>query len=160
MKKKINWLWVAIGVVASCALLFYLARFFSGYVPLSTLPVEKKLEIEGGIMSVCNGRSLLPPSLEGPDWPFPATSPNGQYYADVGKSSYRNATELRLYEVESNRLLGSYSFKMLYIYCWAEDSSGVYLQDWDRRGGGLLFSFPALDRAPYYSPVKKVMVRR
>lgn len=37
---------------------------------------------------------------------------------------------LRLIDATNDQLLGSYSFRKLYVYCWSEDSSGIHVADW------------------------------
>lgn len=141
-----KWLGGCVGVIALCALLTYTLWFLWGYVPLSTLPV-KKSEVDE-----CDGERLWPPSGN-----LPADSPDSRYYLDVNKAEYRYAWEIRLYEKNTMRVMGSYSYHMLHIFCWAKDSSGIYLADFGR-SGGIFNIFPNLPPGTGVIETKKVMV--
>lgn len=115
-------------IIAACVGLVYAVLFFGGFLSVSTLPVVERVPA-----FVCasepNTSPLWPPTVDNPKPEFPVYSPDGEWYITLHHMAYRKAEELRFYASESDWLLGSYSFHNLYIYCWAEDSSGIYLAD-------------------------------
>lgn len=141
-----KWLWGCMGVIALCAMLAYTQWFFWGYVPLSTLPVEKSETDE------CDGDRLWPAFGN-----LLSDSPDGRYYFDVNKAEYRDAWEMHLYEKNTTQVIGSYSYHMLHVFCWAKDSSGVYLADFGR-SGGIFNIFPNLPPGTGVIEIKKVIV--
>ncbi len=117
------WLWGCASGITLCAVLAYAQWFFWGYVPISTLPVKRES------VKCATNNPLWPMTMEMPFRQFPAFSPDRKYYIDLSNVYYRDAEEVRLYEANTGHFLGSYSYLELYIYCWAQDSSGVYLTD-------------------------------
>lgn len=148
---KKSWKWGCAGVVVICAVLAYGQWFFSGYVPVSILPVETHPELNvSKYDTLCRE---LPFPL-----PYPYSSLDGKYYVDKIRSRYRNAEVLRLFEAKTNRFLGSYSYHEVLVYCWANDSSGIYLADYvDTGGAGLFIGIPQLGPGGG-GDVKKVLV--
>ena len=95
---------------------------------------------------------LYPPTTL--EWPLPAFSPDGKYYVDITDSRFRRAKILKLYRVDTNQPLGTYSYFKIRIFCWAPDSSGVYVEDYvPGSGTDFLFSTPGRT-----GPVKKLLV--
>lgn len=156
--------WIIVGILAGVTitvgkflgvpLLSFGIKYYSGLVPVSSLPVEELPELDGQMAKICNPQQLSPPlSL---DFPFPVLSPNSQFYADLAYlEGSRKVAELRLYDAENDQLLGSYSYKELYVYCWADDSSGVYVAD-SIPGTP---DFPIPGKPSWKGVVKKVLVR-
>lgn len=141
-----------IGLIVVCITLYLIIQSLNGRIPLSTLPVKEIPALD--LQQTCGDSALLwPPTGENPNPRFPAYSPNGKWYIIVGSAYYRSARELRLYDAKSNRMLGNYSYFRLIIYCWAKDSSGIYLVDSIPGSGGLdIFSTPGWE-----SPPKKIL---
>lgn len=151
-KTNWKWGWGCIGVIVACVVIYFAVRFFGGYMPVSTLHV-KELPTFASLLEVCgNATDKWPLSLQNPNRKFPAYSPDRKWYITVGSVTYRAAEEVRLYDAESNRIVGSYSFYRLSLACWAEDSRGVYLEDWIP---GSLFDFPV---PTWYSNPKEILV--
>jgi len=124
-RRKISWKQGCAGAVVLCLGLVYALWFFGGYVPVTSLPIASpKLKLP---FQVCPHLSF--------DMPFPYYSPDGRYYVTITQSHYRNAELLRLYTAGSNRFLGSYSYLEIAVDCWAEDSSGIYIQDYVQPSG-------------------------
>ena len=150
--KKWNWGYGCLGVIIVCVVLYFMARFFSGLMPVSNLRV-KELPTWASLLEVCgNSTDEWPLGLQNPNRKFPAYSPDGKWYITIGSAAYRDAEELRLYDAQSNRIAGSYSFYRLSLACWAEDNGGVYLEDWIP---GSLFDFPV---PTWYSNPKEILV--
>jgi len=92
---------------------------------------------------LCNGNpQLSPPTSRDP---FPAFSPNGRYYVEVQRlwpweSNWRL---IEMYEADSGHEVGRYvsSEKSLIVYCWAEDSTGIFVADFIPGSGSLFIGF-------------------
>ena len=126
-------------------------QYYWGYIPLSSLRQEATGVHKSKILEVCASKYAQYP---GPDRPFPMFSPNGRYYVDVANAKFRRAEVLRLYQTDTSGLLGTYSHFRLAIYCWAPDSSGIYVADYvPGSGTDFLFSTPGRT-----GPVKKLLV--
>lgn len=147
---KKSWKWGCGGVIILCVTLAYTQWFFSGYVPVSTLPFRREEP------DACDREAppLWPRTIDAPDGLLPAFSPDGKYYIAISKAAYRDAEELRFYESSTNRFLGSYSYHELYVFCWGPDSSGVFLDDSvPECFGDVCFQWP-----PDVIDVKKVLI--
>ncbi|MBI1793481.1 MAG: hypothetical protein HYR70_04750 [Chloroflexi bacterium] len=152
-KTNRNWAWGCIAVVVACVALFYALAFFSGYMPVSTLPV-KELPNFNLFLEACKGSvQIWPPSGENPNPKFPAYSPDGKWYIVISATTYRDAEELMLYQMESNRLVGIYSFEKMDIQCWAKDSSGIYYTGGASGGFFDPFNLSQIDATP-----KKILI--
>lgn len=113
--------WGCVGVIALCVVLAYVHWLMWGYVPLSTLPVEvypKNYSVDQSCPEM-----LLPP-------PLPYRSPNDEYYIDLLESRYRDAWVVTLIKSSNSQVIGTYSYRSVVVYCWAQDNSGIYLADY------------------------------
>lgn len=152
---KTNWYWGwgCIAIVVTCVVLFYAADFFSGLMPVSTLPV-KELPNFNLFLEACKGSvQIWPPSGENPNPKFPAHSPDGKWYIVISTATYRDGEEMRLYQAGSNRLVGIYSFEKMDIQCWAKDSNGIYYTGAVSGGFFDPFNFSQIDATP-----KKILI--
>jgi len=140
-------LFVAGGVVG---LIYYL-----GYIPVSSLRSVTMPELRYQMKEICGGSQLYPPTVE--NWRDQSSqffSPNGQYYADITDSRFRRAEVVKLYRADTDKLLGTHSYFKVRIYCWAPDSSGIYVADYvPGSGTDFLLSTPGRT-----GPVKKLLV--
>ncbi|MDX1616110.1 MAG: hypothetical protein R3300_17495 [Candidatus Promineifilaceae bacterium] len=149
---KYSWLWTLLALV----IVVIAVAFFAGRIPLSTLPVQEVPELETRMKGdVCGDPGQLFP-VTTVEWPFPVQSPDGRYYFDLVDVDYRNAKELRIFESGTERLMGTYSYRSMIVYCWAEDSSGIYLAD--HIPGDPLLSLMFWVFGPQKGAIKIVMV--
>lgn len=150
--RKNPWVWILLALLVAVGAM----AFFAGRIPLSTLPVRKVPELEPRLMGdVCGEpRQLFPVTTA--EWPFPVKSPDGRYYFDLDDVGYRNAKELRLFESATDRLVGTYSYRSMIVYCWAEDSNGIFVAD--HIPGDPLLSLMFWVFGPRKGPIKIVMV--
>ena len=125
--------------------------YYLGYIPVSSVRSENTQFTELEVLEKCKREHTLYP---GPGKLFPLLSPNNQYYIDLVHASLRRAEVLKLYRAETNKLIGTHSYFKLAIYCWAEDSSGIYVADYVP-GSGTDFLFSTSGRT---GPVKKLLV--
>ena len=127
-------------------------RFYSGYIPVSSFKGEIQEKTETEILEICGKQYTTYPGFE---WPFPFYSPNGEYYVNIVNSGFRNAEVLKLYRTDKKQPMGNYSYFKLTIYCWAKDSSGIYIADYDPGDSSLFIPF---NRGGKTSPIKKLLV--
>ena len=122
------------------------------YRSRSTLASRLVGDVSNPQKALCRGQDRLwpPTSLEDA---FPAYSPNGEYYAVV-KELWPWESRHRLLEIRGakmNLLIGRYvsSRRALRVYCWAQDSSGIFVADLDPGSSSvfLLFNKPS-ERGP------------
>ncbi len=125
-----------------------------GYIPISSLDWEATEVTWGEVKEICDSWPANYPSGMGS--PSSLDSPNGKYYLEFGEARFRKAIELRLYQVGNNRLIGTYSYRDLYVYCWAIDSSGIYVSDYEPGSGGGIFTI--WGDSGKIGPVKKIFV--
>jgi len=144
-----NFFIIIILVVGGVILMF---MYYLGYIPVSSLKQEIQERTQVEILEICNSRHVRYP---GPDWPFPFVSSDGRYYADFRKSQFRRAEVLEIYQSNTRQRIGTYSYFRLNIYCWAPDSSGIYVADYVPGSSGF-FSF--YDTPGRTGPVKKLLV--
>jgi len=128
-------------------------QYWRGHISISSLKTELlELTKQEVVFEICENEYALYP---GPDQPFPLFSPDGRYYADIDDSRFRRAEVLKLYLADTNQIAGMYSYFRLAIYCWAPDSSGIYVADYVPGSSGF-FSF--YDTPGRTGPVKKLLV--
>jgi len=130
------------------------------YRTRSTLNKEEVGRLHDLRDELCNGISrlypLYPPTSRDP---FPAYSPDGRYYVEVHRlwPWERSRRVIEMYEAESGDQVGRYvsSERSLFVYCWAEDSTGVFARDHTLGTGSIfiIFNRPSTDR-----PVTKLLV--
>lgn len=126
--------------------------FYWGYIPTSTLKSEVQQKTESEILDICGNRYTQYPGL---DWPFPLFSPDSKYYLDLNDTKFRQAKNLQLYNSNSNKLIGTYSYHDIAVYCWVPDSSGVYIANYDRGDSSLFLIFSRPGRT---GSVKKILI--
>ena len=109
---------------------------------------------------LCDGRQLYPPyptSPKGPwIWPFPAFSPDGKYYVDISRNNKSmNRKWIKMYKADTKKEIGRYfsKYKSLIISCWAKDSSGIYIKDYEPSVGIIDIGWSSKT-----GPVKKLLV--
>ena len=131
---------------------------WNSYTPQSTLQIEVEPELSGRTKDLCGGQyQVYPPTVY--NWrekPFPLYSSDQRYYAEVVDSKFRRRKGVILYDADTNLELGRYlsSYPSLKVYCWAEDSSGIYVADYKPvYGYGGIFT-----PSPKTGPVKKLLV--
>lgn len=147
-----GWWYGCIGVVFACIVLYFAVRLSNGHIVLSTLPVKELPAVN--LREVCgNSMPLWPPVFENPNPKFPAYSPDEKWYVNLVTVNYPELEQLQLYKTESNQPLGSYSFYNVDIFCWANDSSGIYIED---SLPGSFFDF--LGGSPWNSHLKEVLI--
>lgn len=128
--------------------------FFWGFISSSSLKWITRPELKGQMREICGEpHQLYPPTSL--DWPFPAFSPDGRYYVGVGDARLRRAKELKIFWADTSQLIGKYSYFSLIVYCWAEDSTGIYVSDRDPGDSSLFIPF---SRGGRIGPVKKLFV--
>ena len=128
-------------------------QYWRGHISISSFKTElPELTKQEVVFEICENEYALYP---GPGQPFPFFSPDGHYYIDIDDSRFRKAEVLKLYRADTNELLGTYSYFRLAIYCWTDDSSGIYVSDYVPGSSGF-FSF--FDKAGRTGPVKKLLV--
>ena len=127
--------------------------FFWGLIPISTFSAVNMPELRGKMREICTEPDQLwpPTSL---DWLFPAFSPDGRYYVEVSDARLRSAKVLRMFQADNGELVGSYSHRSLIIYCWAEDSSGIYVSNRNPGEQSMLIPFSI---GGGVGPVKKLI---
>lgn len=150
---KANWGWGCIGVILACIASFYALAFFSGYMPVSTLPVKEVPTFNLFLEACKDSVQIWPPSGENLNPKFPVYSPDGKWYIVVDTATYRDAEELRLYQTASNGLVGIYSFEKMDIQCWAKDSSSIYYTGGASGGFFDPFNLSQIDNTP-----KKILI--
>ena len=130
----------------------------SAYQHRSTLPTQDMGDVRNPEEVLCKGENRLwpPPSL---DTSFPAYSPDGHHYA-VLKELWPWEARLRVLEImKSNTDLhvGRYvsSQRALRVYCWAEDSSGIFVADSDPGNPSIFILF---NEPSGRGPIKKLLV--
>ena len=111
-------------------------------------------------IELCDGRQLYPPyptSSKGPwIWPFPAFSPDGKYYVDISRNNKSmNRKWIKMYKADTKKEIGRYfsKYKSLIISCWAKDSSGIYIKDYEPSVGIIDIGWSSKT-----GPVKKLLV--
>lgn len=129
-------------------------HFYSGYVPVSSLKTITMPELKGQMKEICGEPHQLLP-ITSFNWPFPLFSPDGQYYVDITDSRFRRAEKIKLFRTDNGQPLGSYSYFKLTVYCWAEDSSGIYIANYDPGDSSLFIPF---SRGGKTSPIKKLLI--
>ena len=128
-------------------------QYWRGHISTSSLKTElPELTKQEVVFEICENEYALYP---GPDQPFPLFAPDGHYYIDIDDSRFRRAEVLKLYQADTNQLVGTYSYFRLAIYCWAPDSSGIYVADYIPGSSGVLSFY---DTAGRTGPVKKLLV--
>lgn len=127
--------------------------YYLGHIPVSSLHSVTMPELRDQMKEICGEpHQLLPVTTL--EWPFPAFSPDRRYYVDIDDARFRRAEVLKLYGAATNQLVGTYSYFRLKVYCWAPDSSGIYVADYvPGSGTDFLFSTPGRT-----GPVKKLLV--
>jgi len=150
-KKSVNRV-VILGGFGFFILIYIFLRF---YTPPSTLQWEERAEGSPSLREFCKEvEQIYPPTSR--KWPFPALSPDGKYYIDVTEAKLGHSKVLKLYRADTNQELGRYYSERsnILIYCWLQDSTGVYLADYDPGSG----SFDIGGAPTKISPVKKLLV--
>lgn len=123
----------------------------------TTLEVEQVGRLLDVRNELCNGISqLYPPTLSDR---FPVYSPDGRYYVEVRKLWPWEPRKriIEMYEADSGNKVGRYvsSERWLFVFCWAEDSTGIFVNDHSPGSGSL---FIILQRPPTDHPVVKLQV--
>jgi len=134
-------------------LTFYIS--WLNYIPSSTLDSQIVTDIKKPTEELCKGEHQLHPPTSW-KWPFPASSPDGEYYIDISDAKLGKITTLTLFDSNTQREVGKYfsSYPSLKVYCWAEDSSGIYVADYKPvYGYGGIFT-----PSPKTGPVKKLLI--
>lgn len=148
MKKEIAKTLLILGAIV------FLFLYFWGYVSASSLRWVNMPELRYQMRNVCGEpHQLFPGSIL--EWPFPAFSPDGRYYVDIGDARLRRAQVLKLYQTDTKQLLGTYSYFKIRIFCWAPDSSGIYAEDYIPGSSTLFIPFSG---GGHTGPVKKLLV--
>jgi len=106
---------------------------------------------------LCIGDSQIFPSAARD--PFPAYSPDGQYYVEVRRlwPWERRTRLIEMYEADSGDQVGRYvsSERSLLVFCWDEDSTGIFVADHSPGTGSLFIMF---HRPVIIRPVVKLLV--
>jgi len=127
------------------------------YRTLSTLEVIEVGSLRSPTEEVCKAQSQLWPSAQ---YPFRAWSPNGEFYVEVSKVWFWDPDPrvLELYSASTGRHTGSYvsSDRSILVFCWAEDSSGIYVSDYSPSSGSIFIIPPG--RPSRVGPVKKLLI--
>ncbi|OGY16157.1 MAG: hypothetical protein A2785_01040 [Candidatus Chisholmbacteria bacterium RIFCSPHIGHO2_01_FULL_49_18] len=125
------------------------------YTPRSTLQWEEKQGKNPPLRELCQEpEQIFPPTSR--QWPFPAFSPDGKYYIDVADFKLGKKKILGVFKTDTQKEVGRYysAYSSLFIFCWAKDSSGIYVADRDPGGTGFgIFSPPGK-----IGPTRKVIV--
>lgn len=150
MKKRTMIILLGLGVVVFGLLYFW------GYIPVSSLRSITMPELEGQMREICGEPQLYPPTVENwRNWSLPFFSPDGQYYMNIKEVRFRQAEVLKLFRADTNQLLGTHSYSNIRIYCWAPDSSGIYVADYIPGESSIFILFSSPGRT---GPVKKLLV--
>ena len=129
------------------------------YLQRSTLKWEIIPRMDNLLDKLCDGRQLYPPyptSPKGPwIWPFPAYSPDGQFYVNVSNGNKMTTKWIKMYSTNAKKEIGKYysKYKSLFVMCWTKDSSGIYVRDHEPSVG-----FIDIGWASKTGPVKKLLV--
>jgi len=125
----------------------------------STPPASLQLEIRKAedppLREVCqDDKQIYPPT----SWKsqLPAFAPDGKYYIDVADFKLGKKKILGVFKTDTQKEVGRYysAYSSLFIFCWAKDSSGIYVADRDPGGTGFgIFSPPGK-----IGPTRKVIV--
>ena len=111
-------------------------------------------ETEKTFEDLCDGRQLYPPDTW--KWPFPAFSPDGKYYVDISRNNKSmNRKWIKMYKADTKKEIGRYfsKYKSLIISCWAKDSSGIYIKDYEPSVGIIDIGWSSK-----FGPLKKLLV--
>lgn len=106
---------------------------------------------------LCKGKSQLypPTSTEA----LPAYSPDGRYYVEVHRlwPWERSRRAIKMYEAESGDQVGRYvsSERSIFLFCWAQDSTGVFAADYVPPSGSIFIGLGSPGRM---GPVLKLLV--
>ena len=128
---------------------------FLNYTSRSSLQWVIVPNIQIHVKELCNDqRQLYPRSLN--TWAFPAFSPDKQYYVDIADAKLGRTKVLKLFSADTRKEIGRYYgiYSSLFIHCWAEDSSGIYIADYEPGIGG----FDIGGTPSKTGPVKKLLV--
>jgi len=142
-------------IIGGFSLFIFIFIFLLSYIPSSTLDSQIVTDIKKPTEELCKGEHQLHPPTSW-KWPFPASSPDGEYYIDISDAKLGKITKLTLFDSNTQREVGKYfsSYPSLKVYCWAEDSSGIYVADYKPvYGYGGIFT-----PSPKTGPVKKLLV--
>ena len=128
---------------------------FLNYTPRSTLQWEERAKGSPSLREYCqDSEQIYPPT----SWKsqLPVFSPDGKYYIDVADFKLGRKKILKVFKADTQKEVGRYysSYPSLKIYCWAEDSSGIYVADYERAGTG----FGIFQRSSKIGPLKKLLV--
>jgi len=106
---------------------------------------------------LCNGDpQLYPLTIHDP---FPAYSADGRFYVDVQRlwPWERSRRVIEMYAADNGRRVGRYvsSERSLFVFCWAEDSTGIYVADYIPGSGSI---FIGLSTPSTIRPIHKLLV--
>ena len=141
----------AIVVLLSISVIIRFRIFF----PTSTLIWENQNEKAPTVVEeICKARYAVYPV---PDQLFPLFSPNKQYSIDLENAYFGQSKAIKLFNINTNTYTGTYfsDYSDFVIYCWAEDSSGIYVADYEPGSGSI---FVIGGKSSKTSPVKKLLV--
>ncbi len=130
--------------------------YFGGYLLRSSIQWVVVPDIGVAREELCNNqRQIYPRSLH--SWALPTFSPDGMYYADITSDKLGYKKALMLFKADNNQEIGKYysRYSSLFIYCWAEDSSGIYISDYEPGSGSI---FVIGGKSSKTGPVKKLLV--
>lgn len=148
MKKFIAILAVIILLVATIYLGY---KFMNGRIPWTNLKVITLSEEETKTISKRFDYTIWPSNEN----IFPFYSLNKIFYVTISPSNRRKAEVLNIYKTNSNKLIGSYSFRQLAIYGWESDNSSLYIADREYEQGSIFLLFSS---SGYYGPLKKIIL--
>ena len=129
--------------------------FIRNYTPPSSIKWVIVPNVMVASEELCNSKNRLYPSTLH-NWALPASSPDGKYYVDIADSRLTGMKIIKLFRKDDKKEVGRYfsEYSDLKIYCWTEDSSGIYVADYEpSRGFGGIFT-----PSPKTGPVKKLLV--
>jgi len=90
---------------------------------------------------------------------FPAYSPDGRHYVEVQRlwPWERSRRVIEMYAADSGSRVGRYvsSERSLWVFCWAEDSTGIFVADYIPGSGSIVIG---LGSPSTIRPVHKLLV--